>query len=81
MVVGEVVNVSSDLVGGLVGELGKVALWLQAVGVVLIIWIVFDIVNLVLNYKRKKYLREMDKNIKRLDKKFDKLNRKLDKKR
>ena len=81
MVVEEVVNVSSDLVGGFVGELGRAALWLQAVGVVLVIWIIFDIINLIFNYKRKKYLKELSKNMKKLDKKLDRLNKKLDKKR
>ena len=71
MVVGEVVNTSSDLVGGLINQVGSIALWLQTIGIVIFLWIVFQIVQIIINRKRRNLLKQMSHKIDVLEKKID----------
>ena len=40
MVLEEVVNVSTEYIPEIVFEIGKIALWLQTLGVIVILWII-----------------------------------------
>jgi len=71
MVVEEVVNVSTSALSGIVSSVGRIGLWLQALGVVVILWIIFQIVTLIMNRKKRKA-------IYRIEEKLDLLNKKLD---
>jgi hypothetical protein len=73
MVMEELANESVSVFGNLIGELGKIALWLQAVGVVIVLWIIFDIINVTLNFKRRKYLKKIDSKLKDIDLKVNRL--------
>jgi biopolymer transport protein ExbB/TolQ len=77
MVVEEVVNVSLGLVPGVVGELGRVVLWLQAIGVLLLLWIIFQLVMLWINYRRLSKLKELNHKLDSFEKHFNKMYRKL----
>ncbi len=61
----------------LLGKLGYVALWLQALGVILIIWIVAEAFAFYYNRKRMIEVYNIKKDMKRIEDKIDKiLNRK-----
>jgi len=65
----DVVNRSADLIM----ELGKVGKWLQALGVIVILWIIFQLINLWLNKHRWNKLEEFDVKVNRIEHKLDKL--------
>ena len=71
MVAGEVINVSTDALGGLISEVGKVGLWLQAIGIVIVLWIIFQIITLVVNRKKRKALYRIENKLKTLERKID----------
>ena len=60
-------------------ELGKIGRWIQAVGLVVILWIVVQAVNLFFNRKRRKIMEQVGKDVARLEEKIDKIDRKLSK--
>ena len=71
MVTGEVIaNISSS---SLIAEVGKIGLWFQAVGFIVIIWIIFESVILYLNYKRMKEVYKIKDDMKRIEGKLDKV--------
>ncbi|MDO8460765.1 MAG: hypothetical protein Q7S74_06665 [Nanoarchaeota archaeon] len=51
--------------------LGRVGLWLQAVGILALIIIIFYIVNFFINRKRLKELYKTKEDVKRIEKKID----------
>jgi hypothetical protein len=67
MVVEEVVEIPVALLG----KVGQIALWLQAVGVILVIWMIFLVVNFILNRKRIKEIYTIKKDMAKMDKKLD----------
>ena len=76
MVVEEVVNASTDIGVGLIGELGQIALWLQTLGVIIVLWLVFQIINFIINRKRIKLIEKMEKRVDRIEKKIDEILKK-----
>lgn len=70
MAIGGPLNISEFPVG-LIGEIGQIALWLQAVGVVVVLWIVFQIVILYFNHKRMKEVYQIKEDMKRIERKID----------
>jgi hypothetical protein len=78
MVVEEVVNVTNDtLLGGLVTEIGQIGLWLQAIGVIVVVWVIVWIIQVVINWKRIKMIKRFKEDIDRIEKKIDKLSKKI----
>lgn len=73
---GEIINSSANILNDLVIEVGAIGHWLQAIGVLVIIWIIIQIVNQIVNRKNYKKLRGIRQDINRLEKKIDKLNKK-----
>lgn len=69
MVVEEVANVSA----GLITEIGQIALWLQAIGIMVILWIVFQAASVWYEAKRMKELLKIKKDMIRIEKKIDKV--------
>ena len=53
MAVDSVANTSSDLVSELIADLGRIGLWLQALGVVIVLWLIFQIIALIVNRKKR----------------------------
>lgn len=68
MVVGDVSDIP-----GIILELGKLGLLLQALGVVVIAWIIFQIISLIINRKRMKEIYTIKKDMKRIEGKIDKI--------
>lgn len=74
MAVGEVINTTSELMPEILFEIGELATWLQAIGVVILLWIIFNVVYLLISLKKNKYLKQIQKDIKRLERKINKLS-------
>lgn len=51
-------------------ELGRVGLWIQAVGLLVVIWIIVQAVTLYFNRKRRLLLEEINGRLKRLENKL-----------
>jgi hypothetical protein len=68
---------ASEYVPDFILDIAKVANWLQAVGVIILIWLAFQIAFFIFNYKKRKYMKRLISDLERLEKKVDKLNKKL----
>ncbi|MDO8563604.1 MAG: hypothetical protein Q7R87_01205 [Nanoarchaeota archaeon] len=69
MVVEIAQNVSN--LPGVIGSIGEIALWLQAVGVVVILWIIFEAFALYYATKRMKEVHIIKKDMARIEGKID----------
>ena len=69
----EAVNSSGVLLSDVIIELGKWGKWIQALGLVVVLWLVFQIVALIVNRKKRKTLYKIRDDLQRLEKKVDKL--------
>tara|TARA_Y100000310_G_scaffold136886_1_gene135793 strand:+ start:183 stop:416 length:234 start_codon:yes stop_codon:yes gene_type:complete len=76
MVVEEVVNISTGVLSSTILEIGKVALWLQALGVIIVLWIIFQIVLIVNDREKRKVIYSIKEDLIRIEKKVDKLSKK-----
>jgi type II secretory pathway component PulF len=68
--------VVEDILAGtpeIVVELGRIGLWIQAVGLIVVLWIVFQAITMYFNRKRRKTLYRIDERLARLEKKVDRL--------
>ena len=72
----EFINTSTELIPDLVVEVGKLAIWFQALGIIILFWLVFNIISLIINFKRKKLLTSISEDLKRIEKKVNKLSKK-----
>jgi len=57
-------------------QLGQIGLWVQAVGLVVILWIIVEAVTLYYNRRRRLLLMDIDERLKRVEKKIDMIKRK-----
>ena len=60
-------------VAGILIQLGNIALWLQALGIVVVLWIIFQLINFFINRKRMKELYTIKADMKRMEGKLDRL--------
>ena len=67
-----IVNVSSNIVS----EVGQVGLWLQAIGVIVVLWLIFNIVSFVINRRNHNTIKDLKKDVERLERKIDNLAKK-----
>ena len=58
-------------VDSVVLELGRMGNWLQAVGLLVILWIIVESITLYYNRKRRLLLVDIDNRLKRLEKKLN----------
>ena len=72
MVTGDVINMSSDVFTDVVLEVGRIGKWMQALGLFIIFYLVFQIIMVLLSRRKKKILELIREDIKRLEKKIDK---------
>ena len=73
MVLSDIVSVPGEFLF----EIGKIGSWLQAIGVVVILVIIFDILAFIYNKKRMREIAVIKKDMKRIEGKIDKIIRKL----
>ena len=77
MVVEEVLSATPEIVL----ELGRIGKWVQAVGLVVIIWIIIQAITLFFNRKRRKMIEEIREDVKGISRKISRLEKKIVKKR
>jgi purine-cytosine permease-like protein len=63
-------------VAALLIQMGNIALWLQALGGIIVLWLIFQIVNFFINRKRMKEIYTIKEDMKRMEGKLDRLLRK-----
>jgi uncharacterized membrane protein YGL010W len=51
--------------------LGQVGLWIQAVGILVIIWLIVQFITMYFNRRRRLLLEEINKRLKRVESKID----------
>ena len=76
MAVEEMVNESTLLLEDMAVQFGQFGKWLQAVGLIVVLWIVFQIIGLWFNRRKKKEIIRLREDIKRVEEKIDKLSKK-----
>lgn len=79
MVIGETVNITTDALTGIITTVGQLVLFLQALGLIIVIWLIFQITSLIVNRKRKKILENLQKDIGNLNKKMNKIIKDMNK--
>ncbi len=68
--------VEDTIIADLIKDIGQIGLWIQAVGIVIILWVVFQVIILINNRIRRKQLYEIENRLKRIESKVDKLVKK-----
>ncbi|MCH8986859.1 hypothetical protein IIA94_01680 [Patescibacteria group bacterium] len=76
MVAEDIINSSSEFIPALIIELGTLASWLQALGILLVVWLVFQVISLIVNLKKKKLLELIRSDINKLERKVDRISKK-----
>lgn len=67
----------SEVTRELILELGKVGLWVQAIGLLIILWLIFQVIALIVNRKKRKALYSIKGDLERIEKKIDKILKSL----
>ena len=57
----------------LIIELGQVGLWIQTVGLIVIIWLIVQFITMFFNRKRRLLLEEINNRLKRVETKLNKI--------
>ncbi len=55
--------------------LGQVGLWIQAVGILVIIWLVVQFITMYFNRRRRLLLEEINQRLKRVESKLNKISK------
>lgn len=66
----------TDIPTEIILEIGRIALWMQTLGIIVLLWIVFNIITLIVNRKKRKAIDKIQKDLKRIETKIDKLLKK-----
>ena len=72
----EVIVNSAEVAGDIAAKLGSLGKWLQALGLVIVIWILVQIVTWIAHKKRNQKMYEIKQNLERIEKKIDALGKK-----
>ncbi len=59
----------------IIRTLGSLALWLQAVGVIVVAWIIFEVIALHINRKRMREVYKIKHDMSRIERKIDRILR------
>ena len=62
-----------DASANVLTEVGKIGNWLQALGLVVVIWLIVQIIIILLNRRNHNTIKDLKKDIERLEAKIDKL--------
>ena len=74
MVVEEVINATDGtLIGGLIVEVGKLGILIQTLGILVVLWILFAVVTMYFNRKRRKLLEGIDSRLRDVEGKLDRV--------
>jgi hypothetical protein len=75
MVVSEILSTSTYAIEGI----GKTLLYLQAIGIIILIFLSLQIISYIINKKRLKELRTLNKDLNKINKKLDLIYSKIKK--
>ncbi len=64
-----------EVVTTLASQVGKIGLWIQAIGLVVVLWIIFEIIFLINNRIKRKRLYAIEERLERIEKKLDRIAR------
>jgi len=70
MPVGDAV-IGSEQAFEILEGIGNIGLWLQAIGVLAVVWIIFNIIDWIINSRRLKLLKQIIIDMKRIEKKIN----------
>ena len=65
-----------DLPANIISEIGQIGLWLKTAGIIFILWIIFQVVNFIINRRRIKEIYNIKGDMQKMDKKLDKILKK-----
>lgn len=65
----DAINTSAEVIA----EIGSIGRWIEAIGVVIFLWIGFQLFNLFLNWRRKKKLTTIRDDLERIENKLDRV--------
>lgn len=77
MAIEEVANLSTSYIPDVLLEAGKIAQALQALGLIIVLWVIFQIINFVLHRRRTKAVYGFKEDIKRIETKLNRIDRLL----
>lgn len=60
----------------IISQLGNIWLGLKALGIVVVLWIIFQITAFLLNRKKTKTIKSIKEDLKRIEEKLDKISNK-----
>jgi len=66
-------NVSGGVLGDVFLQLGTIGKWIQAIGLLVVLWIVFHVITLIMNRKKRKAIYSLVEKTDRIEKKVDML--------
>lgn len=61
-----IAEIPTELTGEILESIGRLGLYIQAIGLLIIIWLIFQITNLIIGHKTKKRLKKIEKEIKQI---------------
>ena len=62
-----------DATTSILSRIGQIGLWLQALGVVVVLWIIFEIIALTYHRKRMKEIYKIKEDMGRIEGKIDRI--------
>ena len=65
-----------EVVSGLALQLGRIGLWIQAIGLVVVLWIIFETIVMINNRIKRKRLYAIEEKLERIEKKLDNIIKK-----
>ena len=73
MALEEVTNNSDTLIASIITDIGQLGQWIQAIGLVIILWIIFEIIILINNRIKRKRLYAIEEKLESIEDKIDKI--------
>ena len=70
MAIENTIGISEQTAVNLLEQVGSIGYWLQAVGIVLVIWIIARIISIIYERKKAKTLKEINERLERIEKKL-----------
>lgn len=69
-------NITAEAASTIITEVGRIGLWLQALGVIAVLWVGFQTYNLVMANRRKHTLKDIKDSLNRIERKINRLEKK-----
>jgi len=76
MVGEEILNASANTVADLITQVTMIGRWVQALGLLAVLWVLFYIISWYSNRKQNKKINKIKSDIERIEQKIDKLTKK-----